>query len=65
VIIDLSLTQDLDAIGLALLHSLTQFAAAKNRRLRFENVSSKLDRIFQAVGIGSVGRSAEIGCEGT
>jgi two-component system sensor histidine kinase and response regulator WspE len=64
VIIDLSLTQDMDSIGLALMHSVTQFAASNNLRLRFENASSVLVRVFRAVGIRSVGHGAEIGSEG-
>lgn len=53
VILDLSQTQDLDAVGLALLHSAIQFATNTNRCIEFENVSSDLRPALHAIGITS------------
>jgi two-component system sensor histidine kinase and response regulator WspE len=53
VILDLSQTQDLDAVGLALLHSAIQFATNTNRSIAFENVSSDLRPALHAIGVTS------------
>ncbi|MCY2980833.1 MAG: Hpt domain-containing protein [Planctomycetota bacterium] len=53
VILDLSQTQDLDAVGLALLHSAIQFATNTNRTIAFENVSSDLRPALHAIGVTS------------
>ena len=53
VILDLSQTQDLDAVGLALLHSAIQFATNTNRTIAFENVSSYLRPALHAIGVTS------------
>jgi chemotaxis protein histidine kinase CheA len=53
VILDLSQTQDLDAVGLALLHSAIQFATNTNRTIGFENVSSDLRPALHAIGVTS------------
>ncbi|MCF7959912.1 MAG: Hpt domain-containing protein [Pirellula sp.] len=53
VILDLSQTQDLDAVGLALLHSAIQFAKNTNRTIAFENVSSDLRPALHAIGVTS------------
>ena len=53
VILDLTLTQDLDAVGLALLHSAIQFATNTNRIIAFENVSSDLRPALHAIGVTS------------
>ena len=53
VILDLSQTQDLDAVGLALLHSAIQFATNTNRTIEFENVSSDLRPALHAIGVMS------------
>lgn len=55
VILDLSQTQDLDAVGLALLHSAIQFATNTNRSIEFENVSSELRPALHAIGVTSKG----------
>ncbi len=64
VIIDLSLTQDLDSVGLALLHSVTRYAAMKKCSLRFENACPILSRVFKAAGIGSITIATESGTRG-
>jgi len=51
--LDLSQTQDLDAVGLALLHSAIQFATNTNRTIAFENVSSDLRPALHAIGVTS------------
>ena len=53
VILDLSQTQDLDAVGLALLHSAIQFATNTTRTIAFENVSSSLRPALHAIGVTS------------
>lgn len=53
VILDLSQTQDLDAVGLALLHSAIQFATNTNRTIAFGNVSSDLRPALHAIGVTS------------
>jgi chemotaxis protein histidine kinase CheA len=53
VILDLSQTQDLDAVGLALLHSAIQFATNTNRTIAFENVSSDLRPALHSIGVTS------------
>lgn len=53
VILDLSQTQDLDAVGLTLLHSAIQFATNTNRCIEFENVSTDLRLALHAIGITS------------
>ena len=64
VIIDFSQMEDLDCVGLALMHSVTKFAAMKNRQLRLERVSSTLSRIFKAVGIESHDHHPDVGNKG-
>lgn len=63
-IIDLSLTEEIDSVGLALMHSAARFAATTGRSLRYENATSILSSILQAVGIESVVSRARSGSEG-
>lgn len=61
LVIDLSLTHELDAVGLALLHSLTKYAAKRNSSLRFERASATLVRILTTVGIGPLASVPDVG----
>lgn len=64
LILDFSRTQDLDAVGLALLHSVNRLMASTSRRLQFEKASPALSRILQTVCIGATLGDVERGSEG-
>ncbi len=51
VVLDLSKTEDLDAIGLALLHSAVRFAEKNSRELKLQHASPMVYRVLCAVGI--------------
>lgn len=51
IILDLSKTEDLDAIGLALLHSAVRYAEKNSRELNLQHASTMLHRVLSAVGI--------------
>ncbi|HUP79532.1 MAG TPA: STAS domain-containing protein, partial [Pirellula sp.] len=51
VVLDLSKTEDLDAIGLALLHSAVRFAEKNSRELKLRHASPMVNRVLCAVGI--------------
>ena len=53
VVLDLSKTEDLDAIGLALLHSAIMYAAKGRRELKLQHASPKVSRVLSALGIAS------------
>ena len=54
VVLDLSKTEDLDAIGLALLHSAVMYADKGNRELKLQHASSTVRRVLSAMGIASL-----------
>ena len=51
VVLDLSKTEDLDAIGLAFLHSAVRFAEKNSRELKLQHASPAVHRVLSAVGI--------------
>ena len=51
VVLDLSKTDDLDAVGLALLHSAVRFAEKNSRELKLQHASPMVHRVLSAVGI--------------
>ena len=51
VVLDLSKTVDLDAVGLALLHSAVRFAEKNSRELKLQHASPMVHRVLSAVGI--------------
>jgi chemotaxis protein histidine kinase CheA len=57
VVVDLTETHDLDAVGLAFLHSAARLATARKLTLQFENAKPALSRILKAVGIECVHES--------
>lgn len=54
VVLDLSKTEDLDAIGLALLHSAVMYAEKGNRELKLQHASPTVRRVLSAMGIASL-----------
>ena len=53
VVLDLSKTQDVDAIGLALLHSAINYAEKGSRELKLKHASPMVRRVLSAMGIAS------------
>ena len=51
VVLDLSKTEDLDAIGLAFLHSAVRFAEKNSRELKLQHASPMVHRVLSALGI--------------
>ena len=54
IVLDLSKTEDLDAIGLALLHSAILYAEKGNRELKLQHASPIVRRVLSAMGIASL-----------
>ena len=53
LIFDMSQSKDLDAVGLAFLHSAMKYARLMNRDVKFEKESHAMRTVLQAIGVGS------------